>query len=603
MSKKLLNYLLFALLATSLSFIGCSDDSEDEIKPQITFSPENPHIAFSTTSTQPQTVSFYSTVPWKLQSIQAPWVELSPTSGAAGENKITITLQGISSPIDLETTATIVAGTVQESFKITFTFIQVDIPISSITMLQKKENMLVDKTVDLLATVEPQNTTHQVTWTSSDSNIASVDDKGVVSAHTLGTATITASSGEVSDACQITVAEEYATVGDGRTYTFEALSNIPSSDVTVEDGAYIVNTDFKVAEGDILQLENNDLIKLHDKINITFEGIAHFAPSDTATITRYDDTAEPKSIYFTGENSKGTFKNITLIDVPIRHFGHQPTSFDNCTFKDIQSKNSAITVGSTAQTTISNCRFLNNGYPAISHDAKTGSPIHFENNYLYKNSSTARNRPQINIGPGGDNGDVKLIGNTIIGPGEITTCGGIAVSNLLGVPGPNKVLIENNNVSDCRYGITTVGTMDVEFINNILVDNNFDSNPMSGGSGISLSSQADGQKAKLTGNTITGHHWGITIIGNVGRGTGPDVNLGNLAEGEDYNPGLNTFKDNGNSGQLFDLFNNSAKDVYAQGNTWNVAVQDQESIEGVISHKADDPNLGLVIFMPPAQSK
>lgn len=600
MSKKLLNYLLFALLATSLSFVGCSD-SEDEIKPEIVFSSENRNVEFSTTSEQSQSISFYSTVPWKITNLEAPWVELSPTSGGAGDNTITITLLDNTSPIDLETTPTIVAGTAQESFKITFTFIQVDIPISNITILQKKENMLVGKTVDMSVTVEPQNTTDQVEWSSSNNSIASVDEQGVVTAHALGTTTITAASGEVSDVCEVQVVEEYATGGDGRTYTFEALSNIPSSDVTVEDGAYIVNTDFVLTEGDILKVENNDLIKLHDKINITIEGVANFAPSDTATITRYDDTAEPKSIYFTGETSKGTFKNITLIDVPIRHFGHQPTSFDNCTFKDIQSRNSAITVGSTAQTTITNCQFLNNGYPAISHDAKTGSPIHFENNYLYKNSSTARNRPQINIGPGGDNGQVKLIGNTVIGPGEITTCGGIAVSNLLGVPGANKVIIENNHVSDCRYGITTVGMMDVEFINNTLVDNKYDSNPMSGGSGISLSSQADGQKVKLTGNTITGHHWGITIIGNVARGTGPDVNLGNLTEGGDYNPGLNTFKDNGNSGQLYDLFNNTSKEVYAQGNTWNVAVQDEESIEGVITHKADDPNLGLVIFMPPAE--
>lgn len=603
MNKNLLNYLFFALLGACFSFSSCSDSEdklEDKVEAQITFLTENRNIAFTTISEETQTISFNSTVSWKTLTLDASWVELLPTSGEAGENEITIKLLDNSSVIELETIATIVAGNIQEDFNITFTPIEVDIPVDNITVLQKKENMLIGKTVDLCVTVEPENTTGEVVWTSSDSNVASVDDKGVVTAHTLGAATITVASGEVNDVCEIKVVEEYATGGDGRTYTFEALSKIPSSDVTMEDGAYIVNADFVVAKEDILKVENNDLIKLKDKINITFEGKADFTPTDTATITRYDETVVPKSIYFTGAVSQGSFKNITFIDVPIRLFGEQSSDFENCSFKDIQSRNSAITVGSTAPTSITNCFFINNGYPAISHDAKTGSPIYFANNYLYKNSSAARNRPQINIGPGGENGDVKLIGNTVIGPGEITTCGGIAVSNLLGVPGANKVIIENNTVSDCRYGITTVGMMDVEFIKNTLMNNNYDSNPMSGGSGISLSSQADGQKVKLTGNKITGHHWGITIIGNVARGTGPDVNLGNLSEGEDYNSGLNVFKDNGNNGQLYDLFNNSAKDVYAQGNTWNVEVQDEESIEGVISHKVDDPNLGLVIFMPPA---
>ena len=140
--------------------------------------------------------------------------------------------------------------------------------------------------------------------------------------------------------------------------------------------------------------------------------------------------------------------------------------------------------------------------------------------------------------------------------------------------------------------------MYVEYIKNTIKNNRYDPNPMTGGSGISISSQANGQVAKLTGNFISGHLWGVTIIGNIEKGTGPDVNLGNLSEGKEYNPGLNEFKDNGNGGKLYDLYNNSAKDVYAQGNKWNVAVQDEMSIEDVITHKKDDSNLGEVFFIP-----
>ena len=76
------------------------------------------------------------------------------------------------------------------------------------------------------------------------------------------------------------------------------------------------------------------------------------------------------------------------------------------------------------------------------------------------------------------------------------------------------------------------------------------------------------------------------------------MNLGNLTEGDNYNPGGNVFVNNGNGGVLYDLYNNSTADVMAQGNIWNVDVQDEESIEGVIYHKVDQSNLGLVTFMP-----
>jgi len=48
---------------------------------------------------------------------------------------------------------------------------------------------------------------------------------------------------------------------------------------------------------------------------------------------------------------------------------------------------------------------------------------------------------------------------------------------------------------------------------------------------------------------------------------------------------------------LYDLYNNSPNTIYAQGNTWNVTIQDSISIEEVIYHKNDDPTLGEVIYM------
>lgn len=58
----------------------------------------------------------------------------------------------------------------------------------------------------LIATVEPNNTTNKtITWASSDVNIATVDDKGVVTTLSDGKVTITASIGSIKDECVVTV--------------------------------------------------------------------------------------------------------------------------------------------------------------------------------------------------------------------------------------------------------------------------------------------------------------------------------------------------------------------------------------------------------------
>ena len=107
-----------------------------------------------------------------------------------------------------------------------------------------------------------------------------------------------------------------------------------------------------------------------------------------------------------------------------------------------------------------------------------------------------------------------------------------------------------------------------------------------------------GGKVFIKGNHIENSFWGITIIGK------PEVNAGKNEDRQaaDYNPGENVFVNNGNNDHLYDLYNNGPNTVYAQGNKWNVTVQDSASIEEVVTHKVDNNVLGEVIFMPAWQS-
>ena len=83
-------------------------------------------------------------------------------------------------------------------------------PITSLAVSPTSETMYVGNTVQLTGTVNPSNTTESTLWTSSNTEVATVSDTGLVTAKSAGTATITFknSSGTKLDSCTVTVCEE-----------------------------------------------------------------------------------------------------------------------------------------------------------------------------------------------------------------------------------------------------------------------------------------------------------------------------------------------------------------------------------------------------------
>ena len=54
------------------------------------------------------------------------------------------------------------------------------------------------------------------------------------------------------------MADDFVSDGTGNVYTFNALSQIEGSGVTLQDdGSYLVAADFTISEGDVLQMDNN----------------------------------------------------------------------------------------------------------------------------------------------------------------------------------------------------------------------------------------------------------------------------------------------------------------------------------------------------------
>lgn len=80
------------------------------------------------------------------------------------------------------------------------------IPVSSVTLDKSSADLYVDDSVALTATVSPEDATEKtVTWVSSNTEVATVDGNGVVTAVGAGTAVITAASGDKAAAFAVTV--------------------------------------------------------------------------------------------------------------------------------------------------------------------------------------------------------------------------------------------------------------------------------------------------------------------------------------------------------------------------------------------------------------
>ena len=398
------------------------------------------------------------------------------------------------------------------------------------------------------------------------------------------------------------MADEFVTDGTGNVYTFNSLSQIEGTGVTLQDdGSYLVSADFTIAEGDVLQLLNNDVIKMADGVRITLDGDADFTPADTAVVTRDAVDSKPKGFWMMGENGNANMKNVTFEYVGVV-FGGLNSSLhaDNCTFTLHNGKSSSSGAlsfnASCGGNIVENCYFIENTLNAIGNGASNPVGIIIRDCIFWHNTTDNRNKPQINLTCAGDY-DVYITGNAVIG-GQFTMSGGIGVSNMMGMGHTGKVYIEDNYIADNRYGITTIGSIDAIIKNNTMIDNCYETNPNNGGSCVSIYDSSSSSNIYMEGNWMEGGLWGITVPSGA-----PNINLGKVEdpEAEDYNPGNNTFVNNGNGGVLYDLFNNGTGTIWAQGNTWNVDEQTEEKIEEVIYHQVDDPSKGLVIFMPAHQ--
>ncbi len=389
-------------------------------------------------------------------------------------------------------------------------------------------------------------------------------------------------------ACCWSTQAQWSSSGNGIHYTITELSNIDSVNVQkLADGKFVIGENITILQGDTLLLENSvTCINMADNIDITIQGTL-LTENRTDSLLLSGDLMSNKffSIHF--DNATATTLSNLIIENCYRVLiSTTNMEFDKCEFRNFSD---ACINYMNCNPIIQHCYFHDNQKAAIASPANTYGSPKIINNILYNNDLSNGNFPQINIGPATED-TLYIIDNTIEGLAS-NMSGGIGIMNIYPSNIVTKMFIANNTIKNNRYGFTQYGkNISSIIINNYFIDNNLETTPNNGGSGISIYGSDSSMRAYLRGNVITGNLWGITAINHHA------IDMGTL---NDY--GNNSIYGNGNSGVKYDLYNNSADNIYAIGNYWGS--NDSLEIENVIVHQPDNANLGKVFYSPFLQAQ
>ncbi len=387
----------------------------------------------------------------------------------------------------------------------------------------------------------------------------------------------------------IVAAPTFTTPNTGVHWNLDDIAAASPSTITISGNTYTLWENLVVSENDVVYINSELTLAIDADLLVTVFGGFWVSYNEPVLITALDPSAPYNGFRFE-ESSDIEFQN-TIIEyggglrVLTGNFRMTECSLSN---NVAGVTTSAVIQLSRGNPEINSNTFTFNDLPAIGSAANAEVSALIQNNWIEGNNRENSNRPQINMGVTKPGDVLNIQSNTIIGDTSLDMVGGIAVANFVG--GSLTAIISDNIIRNNRYGITIIGPSDIVWIeNNVIEDNNTQGDPMGGGSGISLNTATARTPVVVSGNVIRRNLWGITVI---------DQAVINMGDDEDV-LGQNVFSENGNGGEIFAIYNNTANTISAKHNCWIEGQQSTaEEVEGVIFHNVDNPTLGEVIFDP-----
>ena len=185
-------------------------------------------------------------------------------------------------------------------------------PVESISVTPSSKTLKVGESVTLTATVAPENASENgVTWSSADTNIATIDATGKVTAKKKGTCTITAQTKEdgssVKGTCTITVVENNGggNSGGGNTQTPQAVEDAVLASLSVSPNPFTSQ----------LRIDNPEGITARYEL-VNASGLVVRFGSFSATEVLVDTEALPAGVYFVRLEAQNGAKKVVKV---IRH--------------------------------------------------------------------------------------------------------------------------------------------------------------------------------------------------------------------------------------------------------------------------------------------
>jgi len=386
---------------------------------------------------------------------------------------------------------------------------------------------------------------------------------------------------------------EFISPNTGRSWTLDSLVANSGGAVTYSGGIYYFVEDS-------ITLAKSDTLKIFTNVTVKFPSLGYFYVKGTLLIN------PPDSVKFTAADTTLYYKGITLDSSYASSLKKLIFEYANCInildcnplidyckirnnlYYGTGSKSGAISLF-RSNAIISNSLITRSVRAAIVGGANIANSPSIINNIFIDNNTSNYNTSQINLGSGAPQ-TLIIRGNQILRAS--TNSGAIAFLPTGGVP---SMIIENNIIKNNRYGIALLAGGINAYINNNIIDScNIQGSPTLGGSGLNFAGGWTTSSVICTRNTIRWNLWGVTIQNTA------KPNLGNLTSSDTADVGKNIIYGNGNTGKIFDLFNNtlmSANDtIKAENNYWGTTNLD--TIESHIFHYTDSTVLGYVDYLP-----
>ncbi|UOQ73905.1 T9SS type A sorting domain-containing protein [Hymenobacter cellulosilyticus] len=364
-------------------------------------------------------------------------------------------------------------------------------------------------------------------------------------------------------------------------------------------GTVQVNDTIRLSARDTLDIRSNATIKMASLALFYVDGVLLINPRDSVKITAVDPTKPFQGFWFSATSEGSRLRKtvveygggIKVVDASLE--------LDSCVVRyqvasiGTKATNSGAISLSGGTPRITNCRIYGNARSGIlSPSNRPTSPI-IRNNVLVANSTENGNWPQINLGIGGTT-PIIIQGNLVVG--RYLMAGGISISNLLGTSAVSQVQIRRNIVRNNRFGVAIVGGNITSYITqNVITDNNINPNAQTGGSGLNFNGTAT-QVGVVSRNIVRRNLYGVTLQRSSTTAQPPRISFGNLASTDSTDVGLNLLADNGNGGQVYDIYNNTPASITAENNDWGTS--SAAEIEAHIFHQPDNVALGLVDYLP-----